>query len=1039
MANITFHGSYSISHWGSISSNVRLTFSESYSASNNKTTLTLTKLEFQLEGNSSTFSELPIYGVIKIGSTTVASIDNSTSGRIARVQITGSGFCQADLSGVDITPVTVTHNNDGSKSVTVSLEGGYTNGSEYFCCVYRFPYGQSGGLLPLYEMVPFGVPTTASASMPLTNRGYTLTTAVNNSGYGTVSAGATLAPNKTLEITATPADSTAQYSYSFTGWEKTSGSLSSTTVSPTTFTMGTANATVTAKFSRSTRSYTVTCEDRIGSSSGTKLGTKTGTYSYGASVSGASFGTNSDYGYYYTGYHYTGSSSSTTVSGNTTVYRYFAINTWTVAYNANGGSGAPSSQTKTYNTALTLSNTTPTRANASAGSYTVTYNINYSGGTNPTAGSAARTSSYTFSKWNTKSDGSGTSYNPGGSYTANAAATLYARWTSSTSTASVTLPTPTRSGYLLKGWYTAASGGTKVGNGGASYKPSGNVTLYAQWQAQISTISAAPASGSKCYFGSTINITISRNSSSFTHTVKASCAGRNVTLYTKTSTYPTVTWTPPLGTYGPLITDAMSATATITCDTYNGDTLLGSSTTTCTIYFASSDVKPAVSIATADPNGYLSTYGKFVKGKSKIRVTLTETLKYSATTVTRTITANGSTYTSSPATTDVISSTANTSVTAKIVDSRGQSVTQSTTIQIYDYTKPQINSFSVYRCNSDGTSNSNGAYARVNYNVTITALGNNNSKSLKIKYKKTTASSYTTKTVTLSSYSQSGNVHDIVADVDSSYNILLELADDFHTVSSSKVLPTVSTHVNHGAGINGGIGIGKVSEDNKTVDIADGWTTKVSMVEVRPPNYILRQMAVLNSGANHWLMRAKDYSGNYRGGLSIYRSDTYGDGLWINHGRTINGTTYTNRLALYIKDNGDPLVAFDSDATRAAWQSVLRTQYFAGDSVGFGTGSYAQFAGSMRGSNNFNFTIPLAKPVASGVTASVSGSIIVVESGGYHSMSDIDTDSNITLSCVINGGRSCVTVHGTWTTAPSWYTAQKPITVQAYGLTVSFS
>jgi len=46
---------------------------------------------------------------------------------------------------------------------------------------------------------------------------------------------------------------------------------------------------------------------------------------------------------------------------------------------------------------------------------------------------------------------------------------------------SVTLPTPTRSGYAFNGWYTASSGGTKVGNAGASYTPSRNVTLYAQW------------------------------------------------------------------------------------------------------------------------------------------------------------------------------------------------------------------------------------------------------------------------------------------------------------------------------------------------------------------------------------------------------------------------------------------------------------------------------------------------------------------------------------------------------------------------------
>lgn len=72
---------------------------------------------------------------------------------------------------------------------------------------------------------------------------------------------------------------------------------------------------------------------------------------------------------------------------------------YTVAYNANGGSGAPASQTKWYGTTLKLSSTKPTR-----------------GG-------------YSFKNWNTAAGGGGTAYSPSGSYTANAGATLYAQWT----------------------------------------------------------------------------------------------------------------------------------------------------------------------------------------------------------------------------------------------------------------------------------------------------------------------------------------------------------------------------------------------------------------------------------------------------------------------------------------------------------------------------------------------------------------------------------------------------------------------------------
>ncbi len=43
----------------------------------------------------------------------------------------------------------------------------------------------------------------------------------------------------------------------------------------------------------------------------------------------------------------------------------------------------------------------------------------------------------------------------------------------------VSLPTPTREGYAFLGWYTAASGGTKITS---SYKFTANCTIYAQWK-----------------------------------------------------------------------------------------------------------------------------------------------------------------------------------------------------------------------------------------------------------------------------------------------------------------------------------------------------------------------------------------------------------------------------------------------------------------------------------------------------------------------------------------------------------------------------
>lgn len=73
--------------------------------------------------------------------------------------------------------------------------------------------------------------------------------------------------------------------------------------------------------------------------------------------------------------------------------------TYTVSFNANGGSGSVSSQTVNSGTAITL---------PSGSSFTYT--------------------GYTFLNWNTASNGSGTSYSVGGSYTVTSNATLYAIW-----------------------------------------------------------------------------------------------------------------------------------------------------------------------------------------------------------------------------------------------------------------------------------------------------------------------------------------------------------------------------------------------------------------------------------------------------------------------------------------------------------------------------------------------------------------------------------------------------------------------------------
>ncbi len=145
-----------------------------------------------------------------------------------------------------------------------------------------------------------------------------------------------------------------------------------------------------------------------------------------------------------------------------------------VYYNANGGSGAPGTQTKMYGSVLTLSTIRPTRAD------------------------------YMFVAWNTNQDGTGANYSPGQSYNVDANLTLYAIWRLHSYTVtydanggsgapgtqtkihdeilSISNIVPSRTGYTFQGWSTTRNG-VVVYKPSAQYIANQDITLYAVWKA----------------------------------------------------------------------------------------------------------------------------------------------------------------------------------------------------------------------------------------------------------------------------------------------------------------------------------------------------------------------------------------------------------------------------------------------------------------------------------------------------------------------------------------------------------------------------
>ena len=196
-----------------------------------------------------------------------------------------------------------------------------------------------------------------------------------------------------------------------------------------------------------------------------------------------------------------------TLSGYDTYTPSCTANAYTVKYNANGGSGTMSDQARKYNDNVALTANVFTR------------------------------SGYTFKNWNTKTDGTGTTYTDKQvanlSSASGATVTLYAQWTActytvvynsnkpSTATASISGTTAnsthtydtakalTTNGYKLtgwtfEGWSTSKTATTATYTDGQSVKNltstcGGTVNLYAVWSANCNKITVKPYCSGSTY------------------------------------------------------------------------------------------------------------------------------------------------------------------------------------------------------------------------------------------------------------------------------------------------------------------------------------------------------------------------------------------------------------------------------------------------------------------------------------------------------------------------------------------------------------
>ena len=168
---------------------------------------------------------------------------------------------------------------------------------------------------------------------------------------------------------------------------------------------------------------------------------------------------------------------------NLNLYAQWEAITSTLTVNPNGGTWNGSSNTQpftaNYGTKKTIAN--PSKA---PNGYIVKFNSN--GGNTSVLQEIQPTS---FDKWTLTGGGT---FNNNSIYTfADTDGILTANYTGGT----ITLPSVTKTGATFKGWFTAATGGTRVGGIGDQYLPTSATTLSAQWNEVEYTLTVNPNGG----------------------------------------------------------------------------------------------------------------------------------------------------------------------------------------------------------------------------------------------------------------------------------------------------------------------------------------------------------------------------------------------------------------------------------------------------------------------------------------------------------------------------------------------------------------
>lgn len=314
--------------------------------------------------------------------------------------------------------------------------------------------------------------------------------------------------------------------------------------------------------------------------------------------------------------------------------------------------------------------------------------------------------------------------------------------------------------------------------------------------------------------GASGTVKITSASDSFTHKIILTFGNQSYTYSNVVTSNKTVETGVTFSTnWGSEIPAASTGLGSVTVETYSGGTRIGTSTKQVTVNIPSNWTASATGLSITEANTSVvpTSWGVFVKGKSKLLVSLTGLAASSGSTISSySYSAAGYTGTSSSLTTGVINQTS-ISVSGKATDRRGKSVTKTASVRVADYSNPSVNNVSVYRCTSGGNASSEGTYCYIKATGTKSILGSPDKNTGTLRYRsRVTGGTWSGYTVLTSNSAviKSG------FSADNSYEIEIEQTDYFTSAKVTKTIsraPSAERYINFNSA-GSGVGIGGQSQ-----------------------------------------------------------------------------------------------------------------------------------------------------------------------------------------------------------------------------------